>query len=54
MGEQAKERFRDSIGTIDESGKRNFIFPKKPKGKFYNYRTYLSWFYYFFLLLRLL
>jgi len=43
MGEQEKERFRDSIGTIDESGKRNFIFPKKPKGKFYNYRTYVSW-----------
>ena len=44
MGEQAQERFRDSIGTIDESGKRNFIFPKKPKGKLYNYRTYVSWF----------
>lgn len=43
MGEQAQERFRDSIATIDESGKRNFIFPKKPKGKFYNYRTYVSW-----------
>ena len=43
MGEQVKEKFRDSIGTIDESGKRNFIFPKKPKGKLYNYRTYVSW-----------
>lgn len=50
MGEQAKERFRDSIGTIDESGKRNFIFPKKPKGKLYNYRTYVSWFLLAFLL----
>jgi len=38
-----KERFRDSIGTIDESGKRKFIFPKKPKGKFYNYRTMVGW-----------
>jgi len=43
MAAQEKEKFRDSIGTIDESGKRNFIFPKKPKGKFYNYRTYVSW-----------
>jgi len=43
MGEQIQERFRDSISTIDESGKRNFIFPKKPKGKFYNYRKYVSW-----------
>jgi cytochrome c oxidase accessory protein FixG len=38
-----KERFRDSIGTITDEGKRNFIFPKKPKGKFTNYRTYVSW-----------
>jgi len=43
MAAQEKEKFRDSIGTIDERGKRNFIFPKKPKGKFYNYRTYVSW-----------
>ncbi len=43
MGEQTKESFRDSIGTIDESGKRAWIFPKKPKGVFYKYRTYVSW-----------
>jgi len=47
---QENERFRDSIATIDEKGKRNFIFPKKPKGKFYNYRTYVSWFLLAFLL----
>ena len=44
MGDQLREKFRDSISTIDESGQRNFIFPKKPKGKLYNYRTYVSWF----------
>ncbi len=44
MTTENKEIFRDSIGTISESGKRNFIFPKKPKGKFYNYRTFVSWF----------
>ena len=38
-----KERFRDSIGTITEEGKRNFIYPKKPKGRYYNYRTLVSW-----------
>ena len=43
MSTENQEIFRDSIGTIDESGKRNFIFPKKPKGRFYNYRTYVSW-----------
>ena len=25
-----KEQFRDSIGTIDKSGKRSWVFPKKP------------------------
>ncbi len=43
MGTQEKEIFRDSIATIDDKGKRNFIFPKKPKGVFYRYRTYVSW-----------
>ena len=43
MSDQGKEVFRDSIGTIDDSGSRNFIYPKKPKGKFTNYRTYVSW-----------
>lgn len=39
-----EEAFRDTIGTIDEQGKRKFIFPKKPKGKFYDYRKYVSYF----------
>ncbi|MFD0963800.1 cytochrome c oxidase accessory protein CcoG [Pseudofulvibacter geojedonensis] len=43
MGDQGKEVFRDSIGTITSEGKRQWIFPKKPKGKFYSYRTYISW-----------
>jgi cytochrome c oxidase accessory protein FixG len=38
------EAFRDTIGTIDEKGKRKFIFPKKPSGKFYDYRKYVSYF----------
>lgn len=42
MDLQDRQKFRDSIGTIDESGKRKFIYPKKPKGKHYTYRTYLS------------
>lgn len=37
------ENFRDSISTIDEKGKRQWIFPKKPKGKFYNYRKIVSY-----------
>jgi cytochrome c oxidase accessory protein FixG len=38
------DAFRDSIGTIDEKGKRKFVFPKKPKGKFYDYRKIVSYF----------
>jgi len=37
-----QESFRDSIGTINDEGLRNWIHPKKPKGKYYNYRTILS------------
>ena len=36
------QSFRDSIGTINEDGDRKWIFPKKPKGKFYNARTWVS------------
>ncbi|WP_189360770.1 cytochrome c oxidase accessory protein CcoG [Algibacter mikhailovii] len=38
------EIFRDSIGTITEDGKRAWVFPKKPSGKFYNYRKLVSYF----------
>ena len=50
MNEQEKDSFRDSIATIDDKGKRSWIFPKKPKGFFYKYRTYVSWFLLAFLL----
>ena len=37
------ESFRDTIGTIDAEGKRKYIFPKKPHGRFYKYRKYVSY-----------
>lgn len=37
------EKYRDKIATVDEKGKRIWIYPKKPKGRFYDYRTYVSW-----------
>ncbi len=37
------ENYRDKIATIDEQGKRNWIYPKKPKGRFYEYRKYVSY-----------
>jgi cytochrome c oxidase accessory protein FixG len=39
------QSFRDSVATIDSKGKRRFIFPKKPKGKLYTWRTIASWIY---------
>lgn len=37
-----QETFRDSVATISSEGKRNFIHPKKPKGRLYNLRTWFS------------
>ncbi|MEZ4853439.1 cytochrome c oxidase accessory protein CcoG [Flavobacterium sp.] len=37
------ESFRDSIGTITEDGKRNYIHPKKPSGKYYDKRKIVSY-----------
>lgn len=38
------DNFRDSISTITNEGKRSWVFPKKPSGKFYKYRTQVSYF----------
>jgi cytochrome c oxidase accessory protein FixG len=37
------EIFRDSIGTIDEDGKRKWVFPKKPSGPLYEKRKIVSY-----------
>lgn len=44
------EVFRDSIGTIDEEGKRKWVFPKKPSGPLYEKRKIVSYFLLAFLL----
>src|SRR6516225_5560140 len=38
-----KSSFRDSLATVDEHGKRRWVFAQKPSGFFYNTRTYISW-----------
>ncbi len=43
--EEKAELFRDSVATITKEGKRNYIHPKKPKGRFYNRRTLFTFFY---------
>lgn len=35
--------FRDHIGTIDESGKRKFLYPRKTHGRYTNYRRWSSY-----------
>jgi cytochrome c oxidase accessory protein FixG len=39
------ESFRDHITTINEDGKRAYVYPTKPFGKYYDLRTYFTWFY---------
>jgi cytochrome c oxidase accessory protein FixG len=43
--EDKKGSYRDSVATITKDGKRNYINPKKPKGRLYNLRTRFSIFY---------
>jgi len=43
MTENEGETFRDHIATINEDGKRAWIYPKKPSGKWYNYRKWVSY-----------
>lgn len=42
-GGEPKESFRDRIATVDAKGKRKWVFAQKPKGRFYNIRTWVSW-----------
>ncbi len=37
------DNFRDALATVQDDGKRNWVYPKKIKGYFYTYRTYFSW-----------
>lgn len=39
---QFDEEYRDSIATVDEKGKRIWVYPKKPGGNFHNLRIVVS------------
>jgi cytochrome c oxidase accessory protein FixG len=41
---EEKQGFRDNLATVTKEGKRNWIYPRKPSGKFYNARTIVSLF----------
>jgi len=36
--------FRDQFGIVSKEGKRNWVYPKKVSGRFYNGRLFVSWF----------
>ncbi|WP_460219639.1 cytochrome c oxidase accessory protein CcoG [Psychroserpens sp. MEBiC05023] len=37
------ESFRDSIGTVNKEGKRAWVYPKKPSGRYYDKRKIVSY-----------
>jgi len=39
---QFEQEFRDSISTVDEKGKRIWVYPKKPSGRFHNWRIVVT------------
>lgn len=42
LPKQDTEEFRDHLATVTDEGKRVWILPKKPFGKLYNFRTFVS------------
>ena len=36
------EEYRDHIATVDQEGKRIWLYPKQPSGRFYRWRTWVS------------
>ena len=43
IGKERDESYRDSIATVDKSGKRVWVYPKKPAGNWYNRRALLGY-----------
>jgi len=39
------ETYRDRVSSVTKTGKRNWVYALKPKGKWYNYRKYIAWSY---------
>ncbi len=38
-----KKSFRDAISTVDKAGKRVWLYPKNPRGRYTLYRTIVAW-----------
>jgi cytochrome c oxidase accessory protein FixG len=48
---KAEVTFRDRIATVNEEGGRNWVYPKKPDGRFYSWRKIVSYLLLAFLIL---
>ena len=42
--DEEKQEYRNQLATVTDDGKRKWVYPKKPSGKFYNARTIVSFF----------
>ena len=40
---EAPDSFRDQLATIDRRGRRLWVYPNQPRGRFYRWRTVVSW-----------
>ena len=40
------DSFRDRIATVDAKGKRKWVYAHKTRGKLFNIRTWVSWFFF--------
>lgn len=49
--DEEHQEFRNHLATVTKEGKRKWIFPKKPSGRFYNARTIVSFFLLAFLII---
>ena len=38
-----KDAFRDTIATVNKDGSREWVYPKKPSGRYYKWRSYVSY-----------
>lgn len=41
--ETLNQSYRDHLATVDEKGRRKWIFAQRPDGKWYNLRSFISW-----------
>ena len=39
---EESDEYRDHLSTVDSSGKRIWLYPKKPSGRYYNMRTWVT------------